>query len=48
MMGGGGLGRADGDSCLFRSVKVVVPLLILLVTARSAALPAGGTVAMVG
>lgn len=48
MLRGGGLGGADGGSCLFRSVKIVLPLLISLVTVRSAALPAGGIVAMVG
>lgn len=48
MLGGGGLGGADGGSCLFRSVKVLVLLLTSLVIARRAALPAGGTVATVG
>lgn len=48
MLGGGGLGRADGGSCLFRSVKVLVLLLTSLALARSAALPTGGTVATVG
>lgn len=49
MLGGGGLGRTDGGSCLFRSVKVLLVLLLTsLALARSAALPTGGTVATVG